>query len=132
VGSDSNVLINLSEELRLLEYTQRLSNHSRNVMARVSGESTGRTLFDAVLSGGSRALGVPARGLEVGAPADIVSLAQSAARGDQILDSFIFASARSAVDGVWRWGRRLVSGGMHLQRAPIEARFRATLQRLLA
>src|SRR5690349_20391797 len=46
VGSDSNVLISLSEELRLLEYGQRLRDGARNVLARTSSVSTGRELFD--------------------------------------------------------------------------------------
>ena len=33
IGSDSNVLIDAAEELRMLEYTQRLALRARNVMA---------------------------------------------------------------------------------------------------
>ena len=74
VGSDSNVLISLAEELRLLEYGQRLKRRKRNVMARHADSSTGRALFDAALAGGAQATGVEG-GLALGAPADIVSLA---------------------------------------------------------
>ena len=137
VGSDSNVLISVSEELRMLEYGQRLRDGTRNALARVPGGSTGRALFDDVLRGGMQAAGVGGvSGLAVGAPADIVSLDDDVAlagrSGDAILDSFIFASRRGVIDGVWRAGRKLVSGGMHVNRAPIAARFRSTLQRLLA
>jgi formiminoglutamate deiminase len=154
VGSDSNVLISLTEELRLLEYGQRLRDGARNVLARASvgsaapdvlartsggsggGGSTGRALFDAVVSGGTQAAGVRGTsGLAVGAAADIVSLnddiAFTARTGDALLDSFIFATPRGAIDSVWRAGRKLVSGGVHVNRAPVAARFRATLQRLL-
>jgi len=184
VGSDSNVLISLSEELRLLEYGQRLRDGARNVLARATGDgmdspasaSTGRVLFDEVVRGGAQAAGVISAagaagvassvlsaanaspvasagaaaytliagdrasagttGLIVGAPADIISLrdddlAFAARSGDAILDSFVFATQRGVIDGVWRAGRKVVSGGVHINRAPIAARFRATLQRLL-
>jgi cytosine/adenosine deaminase-related metal-dependent hydrolase len=136
VGSDSNVSISLAEELRLLEYGQRLKRRVRNVMAGRAGASTGRRLFDAALAGGAQALGV-AGGLKVGAPADIVSLdadcpALIARRDDDILDSFIFAGGSGLISGVWRAGRRTVTDGRHQRRAPVAARYRRTLERLLA
>ena len=51
--------------------------------------------------------------------------------GDAVLDSWIFGTARPAVDAVWIGGRRLVSGGAHAARAPVAARFGAALRRLL-
>jgi cytosine/adenosine deaminase-related metal-dependent hydrolase len=137
IGSDSNVLISVSEELRLLEYGQRLRDGARNVLAHAPGDSTGRVLFDEAVRGGAQASGVGGGvGLAVGAPADIISLgddvALAARAGDAILDSFIFASPRGVIDGVWRAGRKVVSGGVHVNRAPIAARYRATLQRLLS
>jgi formiminoglutamate deiminase len=136
VGSDSNVLIDLGEELRLLEYGQRLKRRKRNVMARLPDSSTGRALFDAALAGGAQATGVEG-GLAVGAPADIVSLKSGhpalVARGDDdILDSFIFAGAHGLIASVWRGGRKLVSDGVHRQRAAVAARYGRTLERLLA
>jgi formimidoylglutamate deiminase len=135
VGSDSNVLISLSEELRLLEYGQRLRDGARKLLA-TQEKSTGRAMFDAVLAGGTQAAGLQGEaGLRVDAPADIVSLKDDLAfvgrSGDQLLDTFVFASSRGLVDCVWRAGRKLVSGGVHLERGPIAARFRAALQRLV-
>jgi formiminoglutamate deiminase len=143
IGSDSNVLISVSEELRLLEYGQRLREGARNVLARAPRGSTGRALFDEVVRGGAQAAGVGGTagaagviGLAVGACADIISLSDDVAftarSDDAILDTFIFASQRGIIDGVWRAGRKVVSGGVHVNRAPIAARFRTTLQRLLA
>jgi formiminoglutamate deiminase len=56
VGSDSNVLLDGAEELRILEYSQRLAQRARNVLARAEGQSTGRSLFEAALAGGTQAL----------------------------------------------------------------------------
>jgi formimidoylglutamate deiminase len=136
IGTDSNVLISLAEELRLLEYGQRLRGRARNVLAAGRGQSTGRTLFDMALAGGAQALGAES-GLKVGAPADIVALRSHhpslvARSGDAILDSFIFAGGHGMVSDVWRGGRKLVSDGVHRDRVVVAARYCRTLERLLA
>src|SRR4029077_5908543 len=62
IGTDSNVLISAREELRSLEYSQRLRDRARNVLAAQSPHSTGRTLFAHAHRGGARALGMAAAG----------------------------------------------------------------------
>lgn len=136
VGSDSNVLIDASEELRLLEYGQRLTRRGRNMLAGGEGRSTGADIYVASADGGAAALGV-AGGLAVGAAADIISLdlghpSLAGKRDDELLDAYIFAAGRSAIDGVWRRGERLVSQGRHKDRASIVQRYVATLERLTA
>jgi formimidoylglutamate deiminase len=133
LGTDSNVQIDPAAELRALEYAQRLSGRSRNVLAREAGRSTGRDLFDAVLRGGAQALGVAA-GLVEGTPADIVTLdashpSMAGRRGDALLDSWIFAGGR--IDCVWRWGRKVVEGGVHKARARTAGRYNAVLRGVL-
>jgi formiminoglutamate deiminase len=134
VGSDSNVRIDATEELRLLEYGQRLARRERNQMAAI-GRSTGGTLYRSALAGGSQALGGEC-GICIGAPADLVSLdadhpALIAREGDALLDGLIFAAGRDTIDCVWRRGRKVVSEGRHIARDTIRARYRATLVRLL-
>jgi formiminoglutamate deiminase len=136
VGSDSNVLIDASEELRLLEYGQRLLHRGRNMLAGGEGRSTGADIYAAAVDGGAAALGV-AGGLTIGASADIVSLdlghpSLAGKTGDALLDAYIFAAGRSAIDGVWRRGERLVSGGRHRNRREIVTRYVAALGRLTA
>jgi formimidoylglutamate deiminase len=136
IGSDSNVLIDAAEELRTLEYAQRLTRRARNVLARAPGSSTGGELFRAVLNGGAQALGV-AGGLRRGRPADFVTLdrahpAMIGRDGDALLDSWVFAGRHGAIDGVWRGGRQVVSGGRHHAREAILARFGAALASVLA
>ncbi|RUW22286.1 formimidoylglutamate deiminase [Mesorhizobium sp. M4B.F.Ca.ET.215.01.1.1] len=135
VGSDSNVLIGLPDELRQLEYSQRLAHRARNVLA-VAGGSTGRALFDATLDGGSTALGTGPARIAVGASADFVSLDQNhpslaGKTGDAILDAWIFANGTS-VDCVWVHGKKQVSGGRHIGREAIAERFRAVMTALSA
>lgn len=134
VGSDSNVLIDAAEELRLLEYGQRLALRGRNVLAR-DGASSGRWLFSQALDGAAQALGVPA-GLAVGRPAELVELdtahpALAAREGDAWLDSWIFAARGGAVRSVWRDGRALVREGRHVARERIAARYAQVVARLL-
>ena len=135
VGSDSNVLIGLPDELRQLEYSQRLAYRARNVLA-VAGGSTGRALFDAALDGGGVALGAGASAIAAGASADFVSLDASnpslaGKTGDAILDAWIFANG-SKVDCVWVHGRKQVSGGRHVKREAITERFRSVMTALSA
>ncbi|WP_296596044.1 formimidoylglutamate deiminase [Phenylobacterium sp.] len=135
VGSDSNVRIDAAEELRLLEYGQRLTRRARNVLAGEQGAATGATLYRKALAGGGQALGVPqAAGLAVGAAADLVSLpvdheAYAARSGDAWLDSRVFAGG--PLEHVWRRGRRVVADGRHVARGPVSARYGQTLARLL-
>jgi formiminoglutamate deiminase len=128
VGSDSNVRIDLPEELRLLEYGQRLVRQIRNVAAPGPGRSTGRALFDGALAGGAQALGTVA-GIELGASADLVSL-EADHDGDRALDQVIFAQGR--IVDVWCRGEKMVSAGQHKKREAVSQRYRATLKKLLA
>ncbi|UZW57447.1 formimidoylglutamate deiminase [Sphingobium sp. JS3065] len=135
IGSDSNVLIDATEELRLLEYGQRLTLRGRNIMAEGAGQSTGASLYQHALSGGSAALGVKA-GIAPGAAADLVSLDMEhpslLGKADAMLDAFIFASGRTAIDCVWRRGERVVTGGRHVKREAILRAYSVTLQKLIA
>jgi len=139
IGSDSNVLIDAAEELRTLEYSQRLTLRARNVLAHAAGFSTGRSLYDAALAGGHRVLQPKdaAAGLVPGASIDMVALAARhpallERSGDELIDSWIFAAGRSAVDCVWRGGVKVVEGGRHRHRDAIVARYGRALQQLLA
>lgn len=136
VGTDSNVLVGAAEELRALEYAQRLAHRTRNALA-PRGASTGRTLWEAALAGGTRALAAGPAGIVPGAWADLVLLdpghpAMAAHTGDRWLDALVFAARTSPIRDVWVRGRRVVEGGRHPLRAAAEARMGATLARILA
>lgn len=130
VGSDSNVLIGLPDELRQLEYSERLAHRARNVLA-APGGSTGRALFDGAVAGGAAALGVEA-GLAAGRAADFVSVKARHGldlAGDMLLDGWIFANG-AEVDRVWVNGRKQVEGGRHVAREAIGQRFTRTMRAL--
>ncbi len=134
VGSDSDVLIDAAEELRLLEYGQRLTARRRNVLADDGGD-TGSTLWARARLGGAQALGVEPDVIAPGAPATFVSLdldhpTLADAPNDELVPRWIFAARAPAIEGVWRLGRKVVSGGRHVARAAILKRYRETAARL--
>jgi formimidoylglutamate deiminase len=132
IGSDSNILISISEELRQLEYSERLALRARNVIA-TTGGSTGQALYEHALTGGGAALNAPS-GLAVGNHADMLSLDASAVpylSEDRLIDHWIFAGSVT-VDSVWALGRKQVENGRHLRRDQIDRRFIAAMTELLA
>lgn len=135
VGSDSNVLIDMAQELRSLEYSQRLTHRGRNLLSSPASPSTAGTLFDAACRGGVQALGVTDHGLSVGASASFVTLDLShptlAGRvGDGLLDAFVFANGGGMIDGVWCGGGQRVRGGRHVAREAVVRRYAGALARL--
>lgn len=134
VGSDSNIRISLTEELRQLEYSQRLKTHGRAVLASPGG-STGRALLNAMLAGGAQALSRPSGAIAPGLNADFIALDGNATdligrTGDAVLDTWIFATGDQLVRDVWASGRHVVQNGQHIARAAITAEYRACLGRL--
>lgn len=134
IGSDSNIRISLTEELRLLEYSQRLRDRGRAVLA-TQELSTGRVLLDGALRGGAQAAGRAAGAIAVGHWADLLALDLTSPdlagrEGDEILDNWIFAGDDRLVRDVWSAGRHIVTGGRHIGRPAIAARYRAVMASL--
>jgi formiminoglutamate deiminase len=134
IGTDSNVAISAAQELRQLEYSQRLRDQARNRAASVHA-STGRRLFELAAAGGAAALGRAIGAIEPGRRADIVVLdrnapALAARDEDDLLDSWIFAATDSVIEHVLVGGDWVVSGGRHRRRDAILGRWRRTAQRL--
>lgn len=136
IGSDSNVLISLTEELRALEYSQRLRDLARNVM--VAGEgSVGEALYTGAARGGAQALGRGRGEIAVGEWADLTAIdsqdpALCALRPDQLLDGLAFAAKDRVVTDLWSAGRHVVSGGRHRQRDEIVVGYRRAMEKLIA
>jgi formimidoylglutamate deiminase len=134
VGSDSNVRIALGEELRTLEYGQRLRDRKRNRLG-PAGSSTGRYLFDAAVSGGAQALARDSGALAVGRDADIVVLdgahpGLAGRRGDAVIDALVFAGGDGLVTDVIAGGRHVVKEGRHIDRERLRTRFIEAVTRL--
>lgn len=137
IGSDSHVSVSPVEELRWLEYGQRLQTRHRNIAARRPGESVGETLWSAALRGGAQASGVPIGELREGARADLIVLDETspllAARTEKsTLDSFLFAGNTPLVRDVMTGGRWQVRDFRHRDEVRIAARYQQAVTALTA
>lgn len=136
VGTDSNIQIDATAELRQLEYGQRLFLRARNVLASLESESVGRRLFETALAGGAQACARPVGALETGKRADIVLLDAghpdlAVGQDDHWLDAWIFIAGRAAVREVLIGGERVVVDGRHHDHEPVTRRYVAAVKRLL-
>jgi formimidoylglutamate deiminase len=136
IGSDSHVSVDAAEELRWLEYTQRLAQKRRNVLVGDTRRQVADHLWLGAVAGGAQASGRAIRGLAAGQQADFVVLDGSGPLAGlapaQALASQVFANqGRSAVRDVFVGGTRRVRDGEHaLQRVACE-QFVATRGALL-
>lgn len=131
IGSDSNIRIGLTEELRVLEHSQRLRDRGRAMLARADA-STGRVLYQGAVAGGAQAAGRASGQLRAGMWADMLALDGGAVdlaglRGDTLLDAWIFAGCDRMVLDVWSAGRHLVRDGHHHDHDAITAAYAAAL-----
>jgi formimidoylglutamate deiminase len=129
IGSDSHISVNAGEELRLLEYGQRLKHLSRAVTATAGTPSVGETLYARALAGGQRALGRPIGRLERGHRADLVVFdadhpALTGHGPDTILDAAVFASPALPVRDVMTGGTWRVRAGRHADQDAVLAAYR--------
>jgi formimidoylglutamate deiminase len=135
IGSDSQVSRSAVHELRLLEDGQRLALRRRNVAAAPTQPSTAARLFDAVLSAGAAAAGLPRWGLQPGARADLLVLDLRTAGLQGVpashrLDALVFATDAPAFRDVFVGGERVVTDHRHRDAARIGTGFVAAMAAL--
>ena len=137
IGSDSHVSVSPFEELRWLEYGQRLVHRRRAVLATEDTPSVGRALYEHAARNGARALGLATGALAPGRRADLIAIdttlpALEGRFGDELLDALVFAGNVNPVRDVMVGGRWQVREGRHRERDPIRRRFAATLRAIRA
>ena len=135
IGTDSHVGTSVAGELRQLECSQRLRDRKRNLLAAAPGASVGRSLFQAALAGGTQATAAGPAGIVQGARADLLVFDRSDpfvedARGDELLDRWIFASATTMIRDVAVSGRWIIREGRHSNEQAINIAFCKALARL--
>lgn len=136
VGSDSQVTLSPAEELRLLEYGQRLVHQKRALLASEGNPSVGENLYRKALSGGAQALGINTGAICADYRADLLVLDQNhpslmAKEGSAVLDSWVFAGAGNPVKDVMVSGEWKILGGKHSQQEQVASRFHDAMKRLL-
>jgi len=136
IGSDSHVTRAWGEELRWLEYGQRLGLQQRNVGADPAVQpATAARLFEAVLQGSAAPAGFKRWGLELGARADFLVL-DTLASGlvglpePHLLDGLVFAAQGQALRDVFVAGRQVLREGRHADQARIATDFAAVMDAL--
>ncbi|MFO1217370.1 MAG: formimidoylglutamate deiminase [Burkholderiaceae bacterium] len=139
IGSDSHVTRAWREELRLLDYGQRLALRRRNVSAAPerAQPSTAQRLFDAACAGGARAAGFSRWGLQPGAPADllVIDTADAALLGvppEALLDALVFSSPGRPLRDVMVAGRWVHRAHGRSDAAAIAGAFVQAMHRLHA
>jgi formimidoylglutamate deiminase len=135
IGSDSQVCLSPFEELRWLEYGQRLRLLRRNVAAPKLGGSCGEALWRAACLGSAQASGRAVGAIASGCRADLLVLDPEApafmGRGHvEALDTLVFVGGEGTLRDAYVGGRRVVAGGRHVDRDRITARWRAVMRAL--
>jgi len=136
IGSDCNIRISIAEELRLLEYNERLRGGQRNVLTGPDA-TCGSFLYQQAAKGGGIAVGQPVGQLATGYRADLLELddahALLAGRDpDVVLDSWIFAGDQAMIKSVWVAGQCVVRQGVHAQEDSIGTAFAEAISELNA
>ena len=135
IGSDSQISVSPIQELRLLEYAQRLRLRKRTVLTPSDGGSNGRHLLEASVTGGRRAEGERLDGIAPGARGDLIEIASDRIEyetltKDQTLDTWIFSSAANAVRNVIVGGVQVVKDFDHAGYMPAAQALRGALSTL--
>ncbi len=135
LGSDSHISVSPVEELRLLEYGQRLQHRGRTLLATHEKRSVGAHLYQQALAGGAQALGIKTGAIATGMRADFIILDDTdpvlyGKHQDQLLDSWVFASQRPNVKHVMVAGQWQIRDGQHPAQKKIQDGFFRTIDKL--
>ena len=136
IGSDSHVSISPIEELRWLEYGQRLGTLRRLIAASAEQPHCGARLWREALAGGAQALGRRIGRLAAGCRADLIRLDTAhpilvGRSGDDLLDALVFSGNVNLVSDVMVGGRWVVRDRRHLRRDEIAKAYRAVVTGLI-
>ncbi|MGY0558434.1 MULTISPECIES: formimidoylglutamate deiminase [unclassified Lysobacter] len=137
IGSDSNISVSPVEELRWLEYGQRLSTRRRNIAVTSASPSVGETLVHGAVASAADSTGHAIGRLAEGEFADAVVLDVGApqfigARDEDAIDRWVFAGNRPLVRETWVDGRCVVENGRHFHADAILSHCRSEIERMLA
>ena len=135
LGSDSHISVSPAEDIRMLEYSQRLRDRTRNALAGGPGRSTGRNLFDLVCQGGAQSMAQPVGAIAAGRRCDIAVLDADhpsliGRSGDDALDSWLFSGGNPCVKDMIVAGDHVVRDRHHLREEAILGNFCKAVERL--
>lgn len=134
IGSDSNISVSPVEELRWLEYGQRLITRRRNIGTSGAEPHVGNFLWDNAVRGGARALGRTGDN-EADQKSDVIVLDREhpllhGKPASDVLDSFVFSGNDNVIKDVMAGGKWVIRDGVHLREQEISARYKRTIREL--
>ena len=137
IGGDSHVAVDPAEELKAMEYSQRLTLRRRNVAASSGEPHTAARLWSLAASGGAQALGLGGGALVAGARADLVvidkdHISLAGREGAALLDSYVFVAGKSAVRDVMVGGTWVIGDGRHALEDEATEAYREAVTKMLA
>ncbi|HEY2629835.1 MAG TPA: formimidoylglutamate deiminase, partial [Usitatibacter sp.] len=135
IGGDSHVSVSPFEELRALEYSQRLRHRARNMVADELAPDVAANLWLGASAGGAQAISQPTGLIEAGRRADLVVLEGSdldftGVSASQALGVAIFSGNSNRVRDVYVGGTLVIREGSHQNEVPAAVSFRNALQKL--
>ena len=134
IGSDSHVSLSALEELRWLEYGQRLRDRRRNRITLPNQPSVGDLLWQQAAQGGAQACGLPAGELAIGKRADWLVLAEdaflSSVSSTALLNRWLFGGQREQIRDVFVAGKQVISEGHHAAEERAAANFAGAMRAL--
>ncbi len=135
IGSDSHISVDAREELRLLEYGQRLARQQRTVLTDAGGGHTGEYLWREAAKGGAQALAQPIGEITVGKRADLLVINRdtpmmAGSFYGQVMDSFIFSGQNNPITDVMVAGVWQVRGGKHVDEDEIFGAYKETVSKI--
>jgi formimidoylglutamate deiminase len=135
IGTDSQATVCPAEELRWMEYQQRLRKQRRGVLADGLESHVGTRLWRDAARHGARAIGQQAGGIEIGRRADWLVLDPSdpsmlGGSTETALDHLVFAGGSAAIRDVMVAGRWVVKDGRHEAEHPLRGAFAGVMGRL--
>lgn len=131
IGSDSNVSVSPVEELRWLEYGQRLVSRQRNIAATRELPSSGESLVMRAVAGGRQSNGHGEQDDDL-LVLDEYSASMCGVSATDLHDRFVFGGNVNPVKDVFVQGRRIIESGRHVHGERINQRFRDSMRRLLS
>ncbi|PCH95748.1 MAG: formimidoylglutamate deiminase [Gammaproteobacteria bacterium] len=137
IGSDSHISVNPIEELRWLEYVQRLTKQQRAILAVTETPSVGQNLWQKAAQGGAQSTNSNTGTLALGKQADLLVLDEQqtclfANNNQHLLDSVIFASQKNLIKDVMVNGAWVVQKGQHAHQQNSADNFAILLKKLSA
>ena len=136
IGTDSQICLNPFEDFRMLDYSQRINTHQRNIFAQKnSGESGFNAIKESVLTGRKAMGNNSTTFFEIGQPFDAVIVDANIPLIENtslknLCNTLVYSSDPTFLLGTIVGGKWMVKNGHHINSEEIKRKFRETFKNL--